>query len=705
METKRPDAWQAFWQSVVQFRWEKVNPWIGLRNTIGIAIPLAIGAALGNPAGGAVAATGALNVAFRDSTAPYPQRARQMILASFIAGLAVFAGASTGRDNVASVAIAGIAAFGAGMLVAIGDAAADVGAMSVVILVVYAANPMQPHTAALAGLAALGGGLLQTGLSIAMWPFRRHEPERRALGDLYLELSRAAKAPPTHGSQAPPATAQSLQARTALDALGRDRAGEGDRYRFLLSQAERIRLSLLALGRMRTRLGREEPPPEQCQLLDRCFEIAARALETVGNSLRTGGRIEVLDLAEMDALAERLRDAGGPPQVRTTLADARVQLDALAGQLRAAIDVAGENPPEVITQVEGASKPWRLRIGGKVATLIANLNLQSTAFRHAIRLAVCIVMSDALGRTLGLGRHYWIPMTIAIVLKPDFGATFSRGILRLAGTYIGLLLATALSHVLPPPIFMHIAAIALLMFVARCFGPANFGIVAIAISALVVFLIALAGVPPKTVIGARALNTSIGGAIALLAYWLWPTWERRRVAEIAAQMLDAFREYFRAIRERSPQPILERTRVAGRLARSNLEASIERASSEPGASTESIALLNAILAGSRRLAQSLMSLEAAIVSNHDQPVRGAFVRFANDVELTLHQLAAALRGSHVELSSLPDLREDHHSLIHSGDHPASVYALVNVEADRITNSLNTLSDEVMRWVALTRATI
>ena len=37
-------------------------------------------------------------------------------------------------------------------------------------------------------------------------------------------------------------------------------------------------------------------------------------------------------------------------------------------------------------------------------------------------------------------------MTIAIVLKPDFTATFSRGVLRLSGTYLGLLVATGLFH-------------------------------------------------------------------------------------------------------------------------------------------------------------------------------------------------------------------------------------------------------------------
>jgi hypothetical protein len=65
------------------------------------------------------------------------------------------------------------------------------------------------------------------------------------------------------------------------------------------------------------------------------------------------------------------------------------------------------------------------------------------------------------------------------------------------------------------------------------------------------------------------------------------------------------------------------------------------------------------------------------------------------VELTLHSLAGALRGSRLRRAELPDLREDHHALAHSGDPATERYALVNVETDRVTNSLNTLSEELL----------
>jgi len=215
----------------------------------------------------------------------------------------------------------------------------------------------------------------------------------------------------------------------------------------------------------------------------------------------------------------------------------------------------------------------------------------------------------------------------------------------------------------------------------------------------------MTGVAPKEVIAARAFNTAAGGAIALLAYWLWPTWERTQVSESMAQMLDAFREHFRTIHEAYLKPDanvahrLDSTRVAGRLARSNLEASIDRAGAEPGVSRETVRSFAAMLASSHLLAHALLALESALAGHRPVAAREAFQTFSNDVELTLYYLASALRGSRLTREALPDLREDHHALVHSFTEP---YTLVNVETDRITNSLNTLSEEVLRWLGIPR---
>jgi uncharacterized membrane protein YccC len=701
----------AFWQASTRYERSRVRPWMGLRNSIGVALALAIGVLVGNPTGGLIAASGALNVAVADGTDPYRHRARRMLLASLLTGLAVLAGGASSRDHDWAVLAAAFGAFVAGMMVAVNTAATDIGVITLVTLVIYSAQDLSVGKALASSLAALGGGLLQTTISLSIWPLRGRTPERRVLADFYQELARTA-ASPTPATEAPGASRQSTQAQQELAALAGDRGIESERYLVLLSQAERIRLTLLTLARLRIRVGREPDTAPQTAILDRCAAQASTILACISDSLRQWDKAPACPAATVDALSEladHLRHSAGPttrPAAAVMLHDSRFHVDALAGQLRTALDLASHTTPVGVAEFEQrqAAQPWTLRLGGALASLHANLRLPSSAFRHALRLSVCVGIGTVVARGLSARRPYWIPMTIALVLKPDYTSTFSRGVLRVAGTLIGLLLSSAIFHVLAPPIALQVAFIAVFAFLLRAYGPANYGIVAVTITGLVVFMFAATGVRPGEVIVARGLNTFVGGALALLAYRLWPTWERTQVPDALARMLDAYREYFQAVRdsylhpETSLAPELDRTRLAARLARSDIEASVGRFLIEPGTLPARATVIEAILADSHRFIHAVMSLEAGLLTSGAVPARAAFRTFANDVDLTLYFLASALRGSAIAPADLPDLREDHHALVSSGDSRVQRYALVNVETDRITNSLNTLSGETFRWL-------
>src|SRR5260370_9509772 len=86
----KPSPWITFWKSVIRFQPEKISPWLALRNALGIALPLAVGAAVGAIPSGVVMSTGALNVAFSDNFDPYSRRGRRMFVASVIVAVAVF---------------------------------------------------------------------------------------------------------------------------------------------------------------------------------------------------------------------------------------------------------------------------------------------------------------------------------------------------------------------------------------------------------------------------------------------------------------------------------------------------------------------------------------------------------------------------------------------------------------------------------------
>jgi uncharacterized membrane protein YccC len=711
----RPSAAHAFWQILTLFDSTKLSIHRAFRNALGVVLPLIAGFALHMPRGGLVVASGALNVSYSDGSDPYSVRVKRMLASSVICAVAVFVGAVSGKHVVLAVTVAAVWAFIAGVFVAVGGAAPDLGVISLVTLLIYAAQHLAPHEAGISGLLALAGGLLQTALSVALWPVRRYDPERRVLEKFYLELANRASAP-WNATSSPLASAHSEQAQEALLGLARDSGAESVRYRALLNQAERIRLTLLMLMRLRLRMKREIPDYLGIAILNDYLRVASQILRHINNLLSAAPSIEPQEKARqavdaLDRFSAQLREVAAktPPSFIVAVAkDAVFQMDALGGQLRAALDLIQNN-----AEVQGAAdapsltpRTWKETVSATIEAFRNHLNLQSPIFRHAVRLAVLVALGDILGTEVSWRRTYWLPMTIALVLKPEFTATFTRGLLRIAGTIVGLLLATELFHLLHPGVVLQVMLIFVFVFLMRWLGPANYGIFGIAVSTLIVLLLAIAGVPPKDVIWARGVNTVVGGSLALLAYWLWPTWERTRISERIAEMLDADRNYTHALSlwnpaDKSWMQELERVRRAARSARANLEASIDRLGSEPGTTREQLARLSVVLASSHRFIHALMALDAIFSYtpslSSSPPMKG----FLFKVEKTLALLASTLRGARVPSKDFPNLREEHRLMVQSRTSEASselaYFDSINVEADRITNSVNSLAEQIMQW--------
>src|SRR6185369_6698172 len=169
-------------------------------------------------------------------------------------------------------------------------------------------------------------------LAVGSWPFRRHEPERRVLARLYLELARLARADP-QVHEAPPASAEITEARTALTTRSGDPSIESERYMALMSQAERIRLSLIALARLRGRVGRDEGAVEDAATIDQSLQIASLVLTSVGDSLSarelTPAHRHPREFEELRKLSAALRHRQCGTALAGMLRDARWQVDAL----------------------------------------------------------------------------------------------------------------------------------------------------------------------------------------------------------------------------------------------------------------------------------------------------------------------------------------------------------------------------------------
>jgi hypothetical protein len=136
----------------------------------------------------------------------------------------------------------------------------------------------------------------------------------------------------------------------------------------------------------------------------------------------------------------------------------------------------------------------------------------------ALRVGASLALAMALARGLSLASGYWIPMTVAIVTRPELHQTFQRGMARVVGTLAGAALATLIALLLRP--LPAVLAGLTLLFAAACYllVYVNYATFAACLTSYVVFLLALAGAPEAATIVHRIVNTLLGGTIAGLGH-------------------------------------------------------------------------------------------------------------------------------------------------------------------------------------------
>jgi hypothetical protein len=139
----------SFWRILTRFDSTKLQPYLALRNTAGVVLPIIAGYGLGMPRGGLAVAIGALNVSYSDGSDRYATRAKRMLLSSVWCAAAVFAGAISGGNHPVAVVVASLWAFVGGLVVCISTTAGDLGVISTVSLLVYAAQPLTARQAAI----------------------------------------------------------------------------------------------------------------------------------------------------------------------------------------------------------------------------------------------------------------------------------------------------------------------------------------------------------------------------------------------------------------------------------------------------------------------------------------------------------------------------------------------------------------------------
>jgi hypothetical protein len=727
----------------VAFNRSKLDLGTGVRCGIGMAIPLAIGLATGHPSGGAYAAAGALLTAFAGFV-PSP-RHRATIMLGIAAALAVntLIAGTVGSWTWVVVVLAGLLAFGSGLLGALGPGAALIAILGTIEFLISSSAPVGTTTALIHAAQVGAGGLVETLVAAGPWA-RRTDPERQALAAAYNNLSAYALALP----QGRPALAdaQAIEDLRATFAASSRQArwGQGRALQSLADAAERIRRSLEALAVARDHLagspvrgtataGRGTPGTggggggAQQAVADQ----AVTSLDQVACS--TGSLLEVIAAAIRDnrpppsgteshaaidratAALEELAGENGPGRtspIRPVAVGHDVLLvRALHGQLRS---VQGLVTASTVTARDRRAVPATLA-GPSAATLArtevrllrANLTFASTAFRHALRLAVAVTVATALYRTLPGSHEYWIGIAALMVLKPDFDTTITRGLGRAAGAVTGAVLATIVAAELRPGPVALAALISVLAVVVFTVRQTNYGLYTLAWTPLVVFFAAFGGLPPLTAATDRAVDNLIGIALALAIFFVWPTWAATAVPSLLARLLVTQEMFARMVLDAEIDPAaldqraLDQAGSAARVARTNAEAAVERMATEPdrpGALTTAAA--DGIVASVHRFALAVVAVHAGQPASH--PPVAQLIPLRDGITTTMTGLAERLSGQ--AGSARPNLRALHAELIHglheavSRDQPPGIrafsaeMAFVVGETDLMVDSVDTMAE-------------
>ena len=664
-------------RSTVHLEWSQFEGLAALRCTAGAAVPLLAGTLFGYPNVAAFGAIGAVSVGFGSFQGAYRSRASAMVLASIAMAMAVFVGSLAGASTPADTLLTAGIALGGGLLTALGPAGAFIGLQATVAVVLAGGFPSGPSDAAVRAVAVLAGGLLQTALVALVWPLKRFSHERSAIAAVYRTLAAYAATLASEEAGAPEPHTLAGTASPLEDPQPFARASEVLVFVALLDEAERIRAGLAAVALRHAPLLRSDRAcaAEFAAMSSGLLAETAAAIEA--------GRAPRDAQAMWSRLESCARAFGGESSFETVL-----------GRLRAAWRSAEAPATDARDQRDLPALPRANRlpdVRDAVLTIRANLNFDSSAFRHALRLAVTVGFATAMYRILGLERGYWIALTALIVLRPEFQDTLGRGLGRVAGTLVGAALATAIVWVFAPG---HGAQVVLLLtFIYGCYAlfRINYAIFAACLTGYVVFLLMLGGVGELTAATTRAAYTMAGGALALVAYAAWPTWAGRSAKAALAAMLDAHRAYVRDLFESYEDPArFDSTRAAGlrsaaRLARSNAEAVIERMLDEPK-SRRAISKRRALglLAALRRHALAALALHSGLEQASVAPVHG-LGPLQSEINASLVEIASALRGDRPP-GPLPPLRQTERAL------PPEASARIGAEADAMVDAINSIAD-------------
>jgi uncharacterized membrane protein YccC len=540
-----------------QINRKALEPVFVVRSAIGVIVALLGGFLTGNPIVAVAAAIGAMSTGFGSLQGVYRTRAATMLLMGLSMALTTGIAFLVAHSAVLIVLAVVVFGFAYGLLAALGPGPNAIGVNAMVALIVFEHLPENWATGSACVLAMFLGGVVQTVLLIMLWPIQRYPQERHALAGAYRDLASFAES--VSAKPSVPSSSSLRVVRTTLaDPRPFGRRAAAISFQTLLDEAERIRATLALLVTSERDAFADARP------------IVSRALRAIADALENARE------PEDAALYERLSAECANPTLR-----------ALYGQVRAAwraarIPLRGFSIPRAVPRFGRFP-----HLEEPLMVLRSQLLWKSTFFRHALRLALVLGIAASIGEVFSLQRGYWVTLTAVLVLRPDFTTTFTRGLARIGGTIVGVIAATGLVLLVPDTPHVYLALAMFFAAIGYAAFQLNYALFSVTITAYVVLLLALLGIPEHDAVVNRLLATIAGGILAMLSYLIWPTWEATHVRAQLRALIDAdlahTRQLLAGLSGSEPRDAarLQAGRSAVWAARASAQESLERMLAEP----------------------------------------------------------------------------------------------------------------------------
>lgn len=566
------------WRDVVRFALSLAGP-LALVAVLGrLADPAALGA-------GVFGTTGALAATLAPQGGPLRTRMRRVLAAGGLGTVGLLAGQAATGAGWRPLLVIGVLSAVAALISSI-DAALSLGALQ---LLVYAALSSGLQTT-LSLPVEIGffllGNLWATALVLVQARTEDADPDREAVGAVFTAVG------------------------DLLAAVGTPRTDDARRA---LTQALNTGYDRVIHSRS-TSSGRSQELAELAGLLNAAAPLVEGAVATA----RAGVPADPADVTATHALGAAVTTrrplVGDRPPAHE---DGPPTRRAVRHGIRLVWDVVGDPAERASAAVVRAPLPWQVRVRDLLDRTAGNAD--SRAF--VVRLTVCMVVAELARQRLPIERPYWVLLTVAVVLKPDFGSVFTRAVQRGAGTLLGVLLGSALLAVLPRDGWV-VVALAVFAAVLPWARNANFGLFSVFQTPLVIMLLDLASPSPSELVGPRLVDTLIGCLIVLVfGYLLWPqTWRAPLDDALhgAALALDRFVD---AAFTDTPEQT-RRARRASYRALTELQTQLQRRLAEPPPISTRAAAWYPVIIQLERTSDAVTEAVIAMRAGEEIPPRG-----------------------------------------------------------------------------------